>query len=186
MSLYTQYLIEGIETGAANKNEDGKIYAHELHEYATAKVQEAKPKQKPGIIIDREGFNIILSQAPVDDPELDFRKLVEKYATEGRITTAGKYILQVKQQELGITKQRSDEIVNEVLAPYRKRLENIELFKEAFAEAVEQEYPLTERLLNELKDLEDVLGLEDKHIAKIKQQILEHRFSIKKAGLMYC
>ena len=175
LSLYTKYLLEGIETGAADKNEEGKIYAHELHEYATAKVQEAKPKQKPGIIIDREGFKIILSQAPVDDPELDFRKLVEKYATEGRITTAGKYILQVKQQELGITKQRSDEIVNEVLAPYRKRLENIELFKEAFAEAVEQEYPLTERLLNELKDLEDVLGLEDKHIAKIKQQILAEK-----------
>ena len=175
LSLYTQYLIEGIETGAANKNEDGKIYAHELHEYATTKVQEAKPKQKPGIIIDREGFNIILSQALVNDPELNFRKLVEKYATEGRITTAGNRILQLKQQEFGIAKERSDEIVNEVLAPYRKRLEHIAFYKEAFAEAVEQEYPITERLLNELKDLEDVLGLEDQDIAKIKREIIAEK-----------
>ena len=175
LSLYTQYLIEGIETGAADKEGNGKIYAHELHDYAKAKVQEVKPKQKPEIIIDREGFNILLSQAPVDDPELDFRKLVEKYATEGQITVAGNYILRVKRQELDITEEKSDEIVNEVLAPYRKRIENIKLYKQAFTEAVEQKYPLTERLLNELQDLEDVLGLEDKDITQIQQQILAEK-----------
>ena len=175
LSLYTQYLVEGIETGAADKDEDGKIYAHELHDYAKAKVQEVKPKQKPDIISDKEGFNIILSQAPVDDPELDFRKLVEKYATEGKITVAGNHILRIKRQQLGITEEKSDEIVNEVLAPYRKRLENRELYKEAFREAIEHTYPLTERLLNELQDLQDVLGLEDRDIAKDKQQILAEK-----------
>ena len=175
LSLYTQYFVEGIETGAADKNSTGKIFVHQLHEYAKAKVQEVKPKQKPDIIIDQEGFNILLSQAPVNDPELDFRKLVEKYATKGQITVAGNYILQVKRQELGITDEKSDEIVNEVLAPYRKRLENIKLYKQAFTEAVEQNYPLTERLMNELKDLEDVLGLEDKDIADVKEQILAEK-----------
>lgn len=67
LSLYTKYFIEGIETGAADKNGKGKIYAHELHDYAKAKVQEVKPKQKPDIIIDREGYNILLSQAPVNE-----------------------------------------------------------------------------------------------------------------------
>ncbi|MDJ0742045.1 MAG: caspase family protein [Xenococcaceae cyanobacterium MO_167.B27] len=172
LSLYTQYLVEGIETGAADKEGNGKIYAHELHDYAKAKVQEVKPKQKPEIIIDKEGFNILLSQAPVDDPELDYRKFVEKYATEGQITVAGNYILRVKRQELGITEEKSDEIVNEVLAPYRKRIENIKLYKQAFTEAVKQNYPLSERLLNELQDLEDVLGLEDKDIAEVKEPIL--------------
>ena len=175
LSLYTQYLIEGIETGAADKDGNGKIYARELHDYAKAKVKEVKPKQKPEIIIDKEGFNILLSQAPVDDPELDFRKLVEKYATEGRITVAGHYILRKKRQELGITEEKSEEIVNEVLAPYHKRLENVELYKQAFTEAVEQHYPLTERLLNELQDFQDILGLEDQDIAKDKQQILAEK-----------
>ena len=175
LSLYTQYLVEGMETGAADKEGNGKIYAHELHDYAKAKVQEVKPKQKPEIIIDKEGFNILLSQAPVDDPELDFRKLVEKYATEGQITIAGNYILRVKRQELGITEAKSDEIVNEVLAPYRKRIENIELYKQAFTEAVKQNYPLSERLLNELQDLEDVLGLEDRDIAEVQEQILAEK-----------
>ena len=171
LSLYTKYLAEGIETGAADQDKDGKISVYELHEYAKAKVQQEKPKQRPGIIIDKEGFSIIISQAPVDDPELDFRKLVEKYAVEDRITTAGKYILQVKCQELNITKERADEIVDDVLAPYRKRLEHIELYKEAYKEAVEQSYPLTERLLDELQDLQNVLGLENKDIEKIRQEI---------------
>ena len=175
LSLYTQYFIEGIKTGAADKEGNGKIYAHELHDYAKAKVQEVKPKQKPEIIIDKEGFNILLSQAPVDDPELDYRKLVEKYATEGQITSVGNYILQVKRQELSITEEKSDEIVKGVLAPYRKRIEKIASYKEAFTKTVEQNYPLTERLLNELKELEDVLGLEDKDIAKIRQQILAEK-----------
>ncbi|MGK7897041.1 MAG: hypothetical protein AB4372_26365, partial [Xenococcus sp. (in: cyanobacteria)] len=80
--------------------------------------------------------------------------------------------MRAKRQELGITEQRAEEIINEVQAPYPKRLKNIELFKEAFTEAVEQNYPLSERLLNELKDLEDVLGLEDREIAQIQKQIL--------------
>ncbi|MDJ0536135.1 MAG: tetratricopeptide repeat protein [Xenococcaceae cyanobacterium MO_207.B15] len=172
LSLYTQYLVEGIETGAAGKKEQGKIYAFELHDYAKAKVQEVKPKQQPGIIIDKEGFNILLSQAPVGDPELNFRKLVENYTTQGQVTVTGKYILPLKRQELGITEERSEEIINEVLAPYRKHIENIEFYQQAFADTVKHHYPLTERLLNELQDLQDILGLEDNDIAEIKESIL--------------
>ena len=175
LSLYTQYIVEGIETGAADRDGKGTIYAHELHDYAKAKVQEVKPKQKPEIIIDKEGFNILLSQAPVDDPELDFRQLVERYAIDGQITAAGNYILRVKRQELGITEEKSDKIVNEVLAPYLKRIENIKLYQQAFREAVEHNYSLTERLLNELQDLQDVLGLEDKDITQVKEQILAEK-----------
>ena len=175
LSLYTQYIVEGMETGAADREGNGKIYAHELHNYAKAKVQEVKPKQKPDIITDKEGFGIILSQAPVDDPELKYRKLVEIYASEGQITVAGNSILRVKQQELGITDEKSNKIINEVLAPYRKRLKNIKFYKETFREAVEKNYPLNERLLKELQDLQDILGLEDKDVAEIQEPILAEK-----------
>ncbi|MGK7897855.1 MAG: caspase domain-containing protein, partial [Xenococcus sp. (in: cyanobacteria)] len=177
-SLYTQYILEGIETGAADNNSDGKIYAHELHEYAKAKVKEAKPRQEPGILIDGEGFNILISQAPINDPELSFRKLVEKYAVEGRIILVGKYILQVKQQDLGITNERAQKIIDEVLAPYRKRLENIEIYKEAFTEVVKHSDPLTERFVIELQSLQDILGLEDQDVAKLKEQKLWEYYSV--------
>ena len=115
-SLYTQYILEGIETGAADKDSDGKIYAQELHEYAKAKVQEVKPKQKPEIINDKEGFNILISQAPINDPELSFRKVVEKYAFKGEISIIGHRILKKEKKRLGITEDSYRRIVDEVLA----------------------------------------------------------------------
>ena len=81
LSLYTKYLIEGIETGAADNDKDGKIHADELHDYAKAKVQEENPKQKPGIIIAREGFKIILSQAP-KETEYQHAKQVKQQQQE--------------------------------------------------------------------------------------------------------
>ena len=175
LSLYTKYLVEGMETGAADRDEDGQIHAHELHEYAKTKVQEEKPRQKPGIILDKEGFNILLSQAPVNDPELLWRKLVEKYAAEGKIEAAGKYIVGVKQQELGIMKERADEIIEEVLAPYQKRLENRGVYGKALREEVEQNYPLNERQQKILQELQNILGLEDQDIAKVQQPILAEK-----------
>jgi len=106
---------------------------------------------------------------------LDFRKLVEKYTTEGQVTITGKHILRVKRQEFGIAQERADEIVDEVLSPYQKRLENVELYKEAFSDAIEEHYPLTERLLNELQDFQNILGLEDRDLEKYKQKILDNQ-----------
>ncbi|MEO1671809.1 MAG: caspase family protein [Cyanobacteria bacterium J06631_2] len=177
LSLYTQYLVEGIETGAAGKKEQGRIYAFELHDYAQAKVQEVKPKQKPGIITDREGYNILLSQAPVNDPELDYRKLVEKYAIEGEISIISTRILRLKRQKLGITEKQSQEIIDEVLAPYRQRLKNIEEYQEAFAEAADHHYPLTKQYLSELQDLQDILGLEDRDIISVKEEVIAEKDS---------
>ncbi|MFM6207485.1 MAG: hypothetical protein ACKPEZ_19025, partial [Planktothrix sp.] len=75
LSLYTTYLVEGIETGAADEDGDGNIHIRELHCYAKAKVQKVKPQQKPEIIIDKEGFNIVLSLAPA-------RKLIKNIDTQ--------------------------------------------------------------------------------------------------------
>jgi uncharacterized caspase-like protein len=84
LSLYTQYLVEGIETGAADTDNDGNIHVQELHAYAKAKVQAVKPKMTPEIILDKEGFNILLSYAP-KNPEAGYRKLVEQYAQNGEL-----------------------------------------------------------------------------------------------------
>lgn len=69
LSLYTKYIVKGIETGGADENGDGKIYVRELHDYVKAEVRKEKPKQEPYIIIDNEGYNILLCQAPVKDQE---------------------------------------------------------------------------------------------------------------------
>lgn len=64
LSVYTRYLVEGIETGGGDLNKDGQISILELHEYATNKIQEVLPNMTPKIIVLRDkGFEIILAKA---------------------------------------------------------------------------------------------------------------------------
>ena len=177
LSLYTQYWVEGIATGAADIDGDGEIRARELHEYAKKKVQEAKPKQKPEIISDKEGYNILLSLAPVNDPELLYRQELEKYVTKGKgnISIPAKHLLRKKRQELQVSEARANDILNEVLAPYRKHRENIEEYKTVFLETLSVEYPLSNRSLEDLQDFQNYLGLEDKDIAEFKERTLAQK-----------
>ena len=173
LSLYTQYLVEGIKTGAADTDRDGKIHARELHEYAKAKVQEVKPKMQPGIIIDREGFNILLSQVRVNDPALEFRQFVERYAKHGEISRRGREILKAKQQEILVSDETAEEIINSVLEPFSRRRANLARYEEEFHQEAERQYPLEQRTEDELKDWQEfVLGLNDEDVAEIQQRIL--------------
>lgn len=66
LSIYTHYLVEGIETGAGDHNNDGQISVLELHEYANRKVQEKLPNVTPKIIVLKDkGFDIILAKTKV-------------------------------------------------------------------------------------------------------------------------
>jgi len=64
ISVYTNYLVEGIKTGLADQDNDGWISVDELHEYASSKVQERFPQMKPQFYPIREGFRILLAKSP--------------------------------------------------------------------------------------------------------------------------
>ncbi|MCW9683390.1 SUMF1/EgtB/PvdO family nonheme iron enzyme [Dolichospermum planctonicum UHCC 0167] len=171
LSLYTQYLVEGIETGAADNDSDGKIHIQELHAYAKAKVQAVKPNMKPDIILDKEGYDILLAYTP-KNPEVEYRKLVEKYTQNGELKKVAILVLTEKRKTLGITDAVAKEIEREVLEPFRRRLVNLQSYKQFFAEEVEQKYPLNEQTLKILKDYrQDVLGLRDEDVASIELEI---------------
>ncbi|NEP02666.1 MAG: NACHT domain-containing protein [Symploca sp. SIO2E9] len=65
LSIYTNYLVEGIKTGAADQDCDRMISVDELHEYAKGKVQAAVPAMKPEIYAIKEGYKILLAKAPI-------------------------------------------------------------------------------------------------------------------------
>ena len=177
LSLYTQYLVEGIETGAADTDNDGNIHVQELHTYAKAKVQAVKPNMTPDIILDKEGYNILLAYAP-KNPEAEYRKLVEQYAPNGELNELAFLVLKPKRKILGITDTKAEEIETEFLEPFRRRLANLQSYKQAFAKAVEQKYPLNEHTLKILKDYQqDVLGLRDEDVESMELEIT----SVKKA-----
>jgi thioredoxin len=177
LSLYTRYLIEGIETGAGDLDEDGKVSVRELHEYATSKVQETAPSMTPKLITLKDfGFDLVLAKAKVTDPKLKYRKTASRYSNAGKIRPAGRAVLNTLRQQLDLTIEDATQIENDLLRPYQERLVNLQHYREALIAEAEHEYPLGESALDGLNELQQMLGLRDENILPIKQEI-ETRFA---------
>ena len=171
LSVYTRYLVEGIEKGAADTDNDGVISVDELHEYVCRKVQEAAPAMKPGIFAVREGYKIQLAKAPIGDPKLEYRKEVEKCIRDGQVSRIGRRILNRRRSELGLSADEASQIENEVLEPYHKRQQNLQEYEEALTEALEDEGILSHHTREDLKRLQQLLQLRDEDIAPIEARL---------------
>nr|WP_242033558.1 GUN4 domain-containing protein [Phormidium sp. FACHB-592] len=182
LSIYTRYLVEGIETGAGDRNEDGFVSVLELHEYAASKVQETAPKMTPKIIVLKDkGFEIVLAKAKVTDPKLKYRKAALRYANAGTIPPRGQAILKILRQQLGLTLEEATEIEVEVLRPYQERLANLQRYRETLIAEADYEYPLSEFAREDLNTLQQMLGLRDEDILPI-QQAVEAQFAQQSAA----
>jgi len=172
LSIYTRFLVEGIETGAADRDNDGKVSVRELHEYATKKVQETAPKMNPKIIVLKdEGFDVVFAKAQITDPKLKYRKEAERYSMRGEISPAGRTLLNTQRVRLGLTLEETQEIEDQVLQPFRERLKHLEDYRSAFVAEVERQYPLTLETANVLKDLQEILGLREEDVTQIEQDV---------------
>jgi predicted MPP superfamily phosphohydrolase len=64
-SLFTQYLLEGIETSLADENEDGRISIDELFYYAERKVRNSRPGQSPVMALYVQEGEILIAKTPL-------------------------------------------------------------------------------------------------------------------------
>jgi hypothetical protein len=174
LSLYTRYLIEGIETGAADRDEDGKISVRELYEYATSKVQETAPSMTPRILVLKDmGFDIVLAKAKVTDPKLRYRKTASRYYDAGKIRPIGRAVLNTVRQQLGLTDEEATEIENELLSPFQERLANLKQYRETLIAEAEHEYPLGDSARDGLNELQKMFGLRDEDVLPIYETLDE-------------
>jgi tetratricopeptide (TPR) repeat protein len=63
-SLFTHYLIEGLRSGAADRDEDGQITIDELYDYVYDHVLSDTPKQTPGKWAFGQQGEIVIAQNP--------------------------------------------------------------------------------------------------------------------------
>ncbi|MGB5962009.1 MAG: GUN4 domain-containing protein [Coleofasciculaceae cyanobacterium] len=178
LSIYTRYLVEGIETGAADLDEDEVISVDELHEYASIKVQKAAPAMKPEIYTVKEGYKIIIAKVPIGKPKLKYRKEVERYVHGGKISPVGRRILNAKRDALGLLPEEAATIEVEVLKPYREYKKKLQEYEQALREAVHHEYPISDYTRDELKDLQQVLSLRDEDVAPIEMRVIAQLESV--------
>jgi branched-chain amino acid transport system substrate-binding protein len=170
---YTRYIVEGLKTGAADRNQDGWISVDELHQYAKEKVQESVPAMKPEIYAIREGYNIQLAKAPTDDPNLKYRQEVEFFAKQGsgEIIPFGHATLDVLRERLELTTEAATAIEAEVLEPYRIYKKKLQKYEDAFRKQIETEFTLSDNTREILKRSQHILGLRDEDVALIENRI---------------
>ncbi|WP_346290923.1 caspase, EACC1-associated type [Sphaerothrix gracilis] len=168
-SIYTHYLVEGLKTGAADRNEDGQVTVDELHEYAREKLQEAAPTMQPEIYAVREGYKILLARAPQGDPKLVFRKAVNERAKlkRGRFSPIDERAFRFRSHELGLSAQEAEKIIQEVLQPYDIFWEKLDEFEQAVKETLEYDPQLSESSVDDLQYFQRVLKLRDEDIAPV-------------------
>jgi len=172
LSVYTRFLVEGMETGAADLDGNGVISIDELHDYANRKVQESTPAMKPKIYAVEEGYKIRLAKAPVGDPKLSYRKEVERFASRGELSHVARHTLDARQRQLGISSAEAQEIEAQVLKPYNDYRQKLQQYEEVLAKTLEGENALTDNTRQDLKRFQEVLGLEDEDIESIEARLL--------------
>jgi branched-chain amino acid transport system substrate-binding protein len=173
-STYTRYIVDGLETGAADRDEDGWISVDELHEYATKAVQEATPAMKPEIYAIKEGYKINLAKAPIDDPKLKYHREVDYWVDSGNgeISFIGRTTLDALRDRLKLTSEDAAEIEAKVLAPIEVHKKNLQRYEQAFRYEIKLGFFLSDKTRANLKRLQKELGLRDEDIALIEAPII--------------
>lgn len=122
LGVYTRYLIEGIQTGAADGNDDGEISVDELHEYARQRIKETFPQLKPELYAVREGYKLVVAKSHIRDPESNYRKAIEAALSRwGTLTPADRKALESRRAKLALPPERAQAIEAETLQLYRQQ-----------------------------------------------------------------
>ncbi|MGL5081366.1 MAG: protein kinase domain-containing protein [Microcoleaceae cyanobacterium] len=118
-----------------------------------------------------------------DRPQTTAAKL-EVYRSEvrrcadhrGDISVVGRKILDEMRLSLELDPEEIEPIEDEILNPYRKYHQKGERYEQALAAAIRQEYPFSPETIEELKRLQQILGISDDDVAVLEQQVLPKSF----------
>ncbi|NET28995.1 GUN4 domain-containing protein [Okeania sp. SIO1I7] len=174
LSIYTKYLVEGINTGAADTDNNGKISADELHQYVSEKVYEESPAMTPQFAPVKEGYRIYLASSPQDDPKLQYRRKVQEILRKnnGDIDFLNRFLLEELCKRYGISSEEAKAIESEEMEPYILFRNKLKRYEEIFSQAVEKSYPFTENTRETLREIQSLLGLRDEDVADIEERFL--------------
>ncbi|CCH97100.1 caspase, EACC1-associated type [Microcystis aeruginosa] len=189
LSIYTKYLVEGIETGAADKDGDQLISVNELHEYASERVKEAAPAMTPKFYLSLEGEDTIyLAKSPLAATNPIFiyrekvREILDEWSKENickeNFNRVERNCLNELRNELDLSLQEADIIEQENLAPFRKRLQNLTEYKATFRELLADSISITEGNRRRLKELQSRYGLRDDDIQVIEEEVQNEVYPI--------
>jgi formylglycine-generating enzyme required for sulfatase activity len=170
MSIYTRYLVEGIETGAADRDGDSKISIDELHEYAALKVSQESPNMTPAFYPVEQGGKIYIAKVAQskDDPRLVYRRELESRIVDGKWSLPARRLLDSLRIRLELSAEDAEGIKSDVLKPILAKVRKLEEYEELLQEMLIERNPPTTQDLKDLRDYQkDHLRLRDEDVANI-------------------
>ncbi|MBW4658885.1 MAG: GUN4 domain-containing protein [Drouetiella hepatica Uher 2000/2452] len=184
LSLYTRYLVEGME-GAAYPGQGEWIVARDLHGYADRRLEiESKGGYPPKIIAEDTGFDLPIVRAPKPEPKLEYRKAVDRIFQEldqelglefsGAIEEElDRGRLDTRWRRLGISSEDAKTIEEQVQQPYLVRAEQRRNYADYFEKATKNGFLPEESARRKLKDIRENLLLGEDDADRIEQQLTQ-------------
>lgn len=173
MSIYTRYLVEGIETGAADRDGDRKISVDELHEYAALKVSQESPNMTPAFYPVEQGGKIYIAKVAQakDDPRLVYRRELESRIVDGKWSLPARKLLDSLRVRLELSAEDAEQIKTDVLKPILAKARKLEEYEELLKEMLAERNPPSTQELKDLRDYQkDHLRLRDEDVADIDRK----------------
>ncbi|WP_434687774.1 caspase, EACC1-associated type [Pseudanabaena minima] len=173
MSIYTRYLVEGIETGAADRDGDRNISIDELHEYAALKVSQESPNMTPAFYPVEQGGKIYIAKVAQakDDPRLVYRRELEGRIVDGKWSLPARKMLEALRIRLELSAEDAEGIKSDVLKPILAKARKLEEYEELLKEMLAERNPPTTQELKDLRDYQkDHLRLRDEDVADIDRR----------------
>ena len=171
ISVYTRYLVEGIEKGAADRDRDGWISAEDLHEYVKRRVTEAAPAWIPVFYFSHNRRKIILTKVQINEKNIRYRQEVERWASRGRIAQLGCGILDKLAISLQLNPEDCRAIEAEVMKPYHEYEEKLIRYEAALTTAIENSDHIGTETGEKLQYLRQSLGLRNEDIEPIEARV---------------
>ncbi|MFN9545827.1 MAG: caspase domain-containing protein, partial [Cyanobacteriota bacterium] len=142
LSLYTRFLLEGIQTGEADRRRRGWCDPQDLHHYVSERLLTLIPSagMTPQFFPIKEGGSIRVCRVR-RDPSNIYRQKVQELAEKSRgvISVVYRIILEDYRSELGLQPELAAQIEADVLQPYVVNQQNLLRYRDALQQLLQRD-----------------------------------------------
>jgi Caspase domain len=172
LSIYSQYLVEGLKTGEADQDRNGRITVDELHNYVREKVENSRFAMSPEIHLAMKE-PLTIAYTPMQDKSKRYEDTVMLFAQQGSISKTCHKILEGMREKLALSDKEARAIESTVLKSQKKYWKNLYLYRQEFLAIARRSPGVIERNRHLLVRLQQGLDLSSKDVAWIEAAVLQ-------------
>ncbi|MBW4517896.1 MAG: caspase family protein [Timaviella obliquedivisa GSE-PSE-MK23-08B] len=172
LSIYSQHLVEGIKTGEADQDGDGRITVDELHNYIRKNVKDSGFPMNPEIHLVMEE-PLTIAHTLVQDKGKFYENKVALFAQQGKISKTCHKVLVELRGDLALSREEAKAIESKVLKPQRKYQKSLHLYRQEFLTIAQRSPGVSERDRNLLVRLHQGLRLNPEDVEQIEAEFLQ-------------